>query len=75
MRDTMVIALPVLAVLFGIFRDRDNFSRLESRMTSDKTRWKLVCARCAKRCSRSSASSIAPPPSRDARIDKLEKQS
>ncbi len=32
MHDTMVIAVPVLAVLFGIFLNRYDFTRLESRM-------------------------------------------
>ena len=32
MHDTMVIAIPALAVLFGIFLNRFDFSRLQSRM-------------------------------------------
>jgi len=32
MHDAAVIAIPVLAILFGIFLNRYDFSRLESRM-------------------------------------------
>jgi len=32
MHDTAVIAVPVLVILFGIFLNRYDFSRLESRM-------------------------------------------
>ena len=32
MHDTMVIAVPVLAVMFGIFLNRFDFNRLEARM-------------------------------------------
>ncbi len=32
MHDTAVIAIPVLAILFGIYLNRYDFSRLEARM-------------------------------------------
>ena len=72
MHDTMVIAVPVLAVLFGIFLNRYDFSRLESRMDKRLDAIEASIRDLRKEMQQEFREFYRSSVQQDARIDKLE---